>query len=110
VREGINKVPQKEKEKAKRFKEYDPGYLQMEVTYLPKIKGVKYYPFVAIDRATKTLFYKVYDAKNIENTEDFTNECLDFFPFKITHILKDNGLEFTNRLLKKESIVVRQVN
>ena len=57
VREGINKVPEKEKEKAKKFKEYDPGYLHLDVTYLPKINGIKYYLFVAIDRATKTLYY-----------------------------------------------------
>ena len=37
VREGINKVSEKEKEKAKKFKEYDPGYLHIDVTYLPKI-------------------------------------------------------------------------
>ena len=28
--------------------------------------------------------------------------CLDFFPFGITHVLTDNGLEFTNRLLKNK--------
>jgi transposase-like protein len=102
VREGINKVPEKEKEKAKKFKEYDPGFLHMDVTYLPKINGVKYYLFVAVDRATRTLFYKVYDAKSSEKTEVFTKECLAFFPFQITHILTDNGLEFTNRLLKSK--------
>jgi len=100
VREGINKVPEKEKEKAKKFKEYDPGYLHIDVTYLPKINGVKYYLFVAIDRATRTLYYKVYDAKTSANAENFMKECLDFFPFGITHVLTDNGLEFTNRLLK----------
>ncbi len=102
VREGINKVPQKEKDKAKKFKEYEPGYLHMDVTYLPKINGVKYYLFVAIDRATRTLYYKVYDAKTSANTEDFANRCLDFFPFPITHILTDNGLEFTNSLIKSK--------
>ncbi len=100
VREGINKLPEKEKEKAKKFKEYDPGYLHIDVTYLPKINGVKYYLFVAIDRATRMLYYKVYDAKTSANTESFMLECLDFFPFSITHVLTDNGLEFTNRLLK----------
>lgn len=102
VREGINKVPQKEKDKAKKFKEYEPGYLHMDVTYLPKLNGIKYYLFVAIDRATRTLFYQVYDAKTSANTEDFTNKCLDFFPFPITHILTDNGLEFTNSLIKSK--------
>jgi len=100
VREGINKVPKKEKEKAKKFKEYDPGYLHIDVTYLPKINGTKYYLFVAIDRATRTLYYKIYDAKTSVNAESFMLECLDFFPFGITHVLTDNGLEFTNRLLK----------
>ena len=102
VREGINTVPVKEKEKAKRFKEYDPGYLHIDVTYLPKINGIKYYLFVAIDRATRTLYYKVYDAKTSLNTESFMQEALNFFPFGITHVLTDNGLEFTNRLLKNK--------
>lgn len=102
VREGINKVPEKEKEKAKKFKEYDPGFLHIDVTYLPKINGVKYYLFVAIDRATRILYYKIYDAKTSENTERFMLECLDFFPFGITHVLTDNGLEFTNRLIKNK--------
>ena len=102
VREGINKVPEKEKEKSKKFKEYDPGFIHMDVTYLPKINGVKYYLFVAIDRATRTLYYKVYNAKTSKNAVKFTNECLTFFPFEITHILTDNGLEFTNRLLKNK--------
>ena len=102
VREGINKVPEKEKEKAKKFKEYDPGFIHIDVTYLPKINGVKYYLFVAIDRATRTLFFKIYDAKTSENTKNFMLECLDFSPFGITHVLTDNGLEFTNRLIKNK--------
>jgi len=101
-KEGINKKPEEEREKAKKFKEYEPGYLHIDVTYLPKINGVKYYLFVAIDRATRTLYYKVYEAKTAENAEVFMNECLDFFPFGITHVLTDNGLEFTNKLIKSK--------
>jgi transposase-like protein len=97
--EGLNKVLQQEREKAKKFKAYEPGYLHMDVTYLPKIDGIKQYLFVAIDRATRTLLYHIYDAKTADNTVDFMNKCLAFFPFKITHILTDNGLEFTNALL-----------
>jgi len=101
-RNGLNQVPQKEREKAKKFKEYEPGYLHMDVTYLPKFNGTKYYLFVAIDRATRTLFHNVYDAKTSDNAEDFMNKCLGFFPFGITHVLTDNGLEFTNRLIKSK--------
>ena len=37
VREGVNKVPKK----AKKFKEYDSGFLHINVTYLPKNKWHK---------------------------------------------------------------------
>lgn len=101
-RNNVNKVPQEKKDKAKKFKEYQPGYLHIDVTYLPKFDGVKYYLFVAIDRATRTLYFEVYDAKTSENTESFMNNSLEFFPFQITHVLTDNGLEFTNRLIKSK--------
>jgi transposase-like protein len=96
---GINTKPKEQKEKAKKFKEYEPGYLHIDVTYLPKFDGTKYYLFVAIDRATRLMIYKIYDAKTSENTDDFAHLVKEFFPFKITHILTDNGLEFTNRLI-----------
>jgi len=30
------------------------------------------------------------------------NNCLKYFPFEISHVLTDNGLEFTNRLIKSK--------
>jgi len=96
---SLNKVPEKEREKAKKFKAYEPGYLHIDLTYLPKINGKRQYLFVAIDRATRTLYYRIYDAKTADNAVDFASKCRAFFPFKITHILTDNGLEFTNALL-----------
>lgn len=102
VRNQVNKVPQKEKEKLKKFKEYEPGFLHIDVTYLPKFNDTKLYLFVAIDRATRNMFYKVYEDKTALSAEDFLEQCLHFFPFEITHILTDNGLEFTNKLLKSK--------
>ena len=100
--EGINKQSKEQKAKSKKFKEYIPGYIHMDVTYLPKFDNTKYYLFVAIDRTTRLMYYNVYDAKTASNTELFTKECIEFFPFKITHILTDNGLEFTNKLIKSK--------
>jgi transposase-like protein len=94
---GISRVPQEERAKAKKFKEYTPGFLHMDVTYLPKIDGVKHYLFVAIDRATRLIYYKVYPTKNAASAIAFLKECERFFPFAITHILTDNGMEFTDR-------------
>jgi len=93
----INKVPEEQKAKAKKFKEYEPGYLHIDVTYLPKFEGQKYYLFVAIDRATRLLYYKVYENKTAANAVSFLKECKEYFPFYITHILTDNGLEFTDK-------------
>ena len=80
----INKVPQEQKAKAKKFKEYEPGFLHIDVTYLPKFEKQKYYLFVAIDRATRLLYYKVYKNKSSANAVDFLKECKAFFPFYIT--------------------------
>ena len=102
VREGINKKPQQVRDKAKKFKEYEPGFIHIDVTYLPKINGKIYYLFVAIDRATRLVFYKVYEAKTAENAKLFLEECIKFFPFKLTHTLTDNGLEFTNERRKSK--------
>jgi transposase-like protein len=58
-----------------------PGFLHIDVTYLPNLNGEKYYLFVAIDRATSTLYFKIYSAKTTANAESFILECLDFFSF-----------------------------
>lgn len=66
------------------------------------MEGEKKYLFVVIDRCTRSLFYKLYSQKTAENTEDFVKHCNGFFPFKISHVLTDNGLEFTNNLIKSK--------
>ena len=99
VANNINKVPKEQKEKANIFKEYQPEYLHVDVTYLPLFNGQKYYLFVAIDRAFRLLTYLIYEDKTAASTEAFFDHCVDYFPFKITHILTDNGLEFTNCLI-----------
>ena len=100
--ENINNVPQEKKEEAKKFKEYSPGFLHLDVTYLPKINAVKRYLYVVIDRATRLMYYRIYDNKTAIKTKEFILEAMEFMPFNITHILTDNGLEFTNRLLKSK--------
>lgn len=102
VANGINKVPQDQREKAHKFKEYQPGFLHIDVTYLPQFNGKKYYLFVAIDRATRIMTFYVYDNKTATSTEAFFDHCVDFFPVKISHILTDNGLEFTNYLIRSK--------
>lgn len=102
---GINQMPQEQKQQASTFKEYEPGYLHIDVTYLPKLEGKKQYLFVAIDRATRVLYFEVYEYKTAANAVDFLKACKAFYPFVITHILTDNGLEFTDRFVNKNKCV-----
>jgi transposase-like protein len=98
----INRVPEEKKEESKKFKEYEPGYLHIDVTYLPKLNGIKYYLFVAIDRATRLLYFKVYKNKTYSNAVDFLEKCKSYFPFYISHVLTDNGAEFTDKFTCKK--------
>ena len=100
VRNHINRKPKEVRETYLKFKEYAPGYLHIDVTYLPRIDVERKYLFVAIDRATRLLFYLVYDGKAAENAADFLDRCRELFPFGIKTILTDNGKEFSNRLFK----------
>ena len=99
----INKVPEEKKEQAKKFKEYEPGYLHIDVTYLPKLEGIKNYLYVAIDRATRLLFFKVYTHKTAGNAVDFLDQCQSCFPFYISHVLTDNGAEFTDKFTNRKN-------
>jgi len=98
VRKGVNRLPQYQKEDREpsgKFKDYLPGYLHIDCFYLPKIEGWRKYCFVAIDRATRLIFLRVYDNLEKESAVNFLGRCLSFYPFMIHKILTDNGLEFT---------------
>lgn len=99
LRYGLNKFTDKEKKEKKKFANYLPGYLHLDVFYLPKIKEngkkIRYYCFLAIDRVTKLIFLEVYSHKGQREATDFLVKCLEFFPYRIHHILTDNGKEFT---------------
>ena len=82
---------------------YEPGYLHIDVTYLPKLEGIKYYLFVAIDRATRLMYFKVYKNKTASNAVDFLAQCKSYFPFYISHVLTDNGAEFTDRFTNRKN-------
>ena len=101
---GISQVPQEERAKAKQFKAYEPGFLHIDVTYLPKLERKKRYLFVAIDRATRLMYYEIHDRKTAANAEAFLEACQAWFPFIVEYVLTDNGLEFTDRFAwgKKE--------
>jgi len=94
VRSQLSRKPQVEREK-KKFKEYEPGYLHIDLFYLPKLNGERRYVYVAIDRATRMTYMAVKPDKSATSSLEFLKEAVAFFPFYIWRILTDNGKEFT---------------
>jgi len=84
----------------KLFKSYEPGYLHMDVKYLPQMQDEhkRRYLFVAIDRATRWVFVQIKANKTAASAKAFLNALHKACPMKITTVLTDNGKEFTDRL------------
>ena len=84
---------------AKAFKDYQPGFMHVDVKYLPQMQDVtsRQYLFVAIDRATRWVYLEVRKDKSARSAKGFLNRLVQKAPFKITKVLTDNGKEFTDR-------------
>ena len=101
VRNGISRLLKEEPILSKKkFKDYPPGFVHIDITEV-RLKTVKYYLFVAIDRTTKYLFAQLYDKMTIQNSCHFLTDFIADYPIKVTKILTDNGAQFTYKLLAK---------
>ncbi len=109
-RHGVSKLkdvlPQAEGEPAtptKTFKDYEPGYLHIDIKYLPRMpdEAARRYLFVAIDRATRWVFLAIYPNMTEDSSVDFLNRVHAAAPMKIVKLLTDNGTQFTDRFTSK---------
>jgi transposase InsO family protein len=62
------------------------------------------YLFVAIDRATRWVFAKVYPDQTEQSSVDFLARLQAACPFIIKIILTDNGTQFTDRFTSKNKV------
>ena len=83
----------------KTFKDYQPGYLHIDVKYLPQMADEpnRRYLFVAIDRATRWVYLEIRAHKSAKAAQQFLEHTVAKAPFKIKTLLTDNGKEFTDR-------------
>lgn len=108
-REGISKlsemIPSEQKTAHKQFKDYDPGFLHVDIKYLPQMPDeiARSYLFVAIDRATRWVFIEIYPEKTAACAADFMERLQQACPFKIQKVLTDNGTEFTDRFTRQRT-------
>lgn len=91
-------LPAEEKRQTKAFKDYAPGYLHIDTAQI-NLGRDKWYLFVAIDRATRYAYVELHDNKRMETAVCFLRQTLAQYPFKVTKILTDNGIEFSYDLL-----------
>jgi transposase InsO family protein len=88
---------------AKTFKDYEPGFLHMDIKYLPQMpdESERRYLFVAIDRATRWVFMRIYADQIANSSVDFLDRLEQAAPMKIVKLLTDNGSQFTDRFTAK---------
>ena len=102
-RHGVSRLaPEAAAKKAshKAFKAYEPGFVHIDVKYLPQMQDEdrRRYAFVAIDRATRWVHVRLMKDKSAASAKRFLKSLDQAAPFHIRTILTDNGKEFTDRL------------
>ncbi|QPI49025.1 IS481 family transposase [Massilia antarctica] len=95
--------PEKPVEK-KSFKDYEPGFLHIDIKYLPQMpdETARRYLFVAIDRATRWVYMDIYADQTDSSSVDFLAKVTAACPVKIVKLLTDNGSQFTDRFTSKK--------
>ena len=87
----------------KTFKDYEPGFVHVDIKYLPQMpdESARRYLFVAIDRATRWVFLRIYAHQSEASSADFLRRLCQAAPMKIQTVLTDNGSQFTDRFTSR---------
>ena len=93
-------APAKPETPASKFKEYELGFVHVDVKHLPKLRTSdgelrKRFLFVAIDRRSRSVHLAVKDDETEASAAAFLREVLAAFPFRVTRLLTDRGSCFT---------------
>src|SRR4051812_36193008 len=100
--EGLGRLPgpSRSRKPDGTFKEYEIGFVHVDVKHLPKLRtqdgqSRKRYLYVAIDRASRFVHLAVKDDETTASAVAFLKEAVRAFPFQVTHVLTDRGSCFT---------------
>ena len=101
ARKKLNVLPKDEKQprEKKAFKEYDIGFVHVDITQILLEGGKKLYLFVGICRVSKRAYVELHENMEISTACRFLENLVADFPFKIHRLLTDNGAQFTYALL-----------
>jgi transposase InsO family protein len=107
--EGLSRRPPPASGRPRRgqgtFKEYDLGFVHIDIKHLPKLQTAngerrKRYLYVAIDRRSRSVHLAVKDDETERSAIAFLREAAAAFPFRLSHVLTDNGSCFTPRFAR----------
>ena len=81
--------------KHKAFKACEPGYLHVDVKYLPQManESSRRYLFVAIDRATRRVFIRICSSKTAANARRFLRDLERACPLRIRTVLTERAID-----------------
>jgi transposase InsO family protein len=86
------------KKHLKRYTRPVPGYLQMDIKYVPYlVEGKTFYEFNTVDHHSSWRLIRVYRDKSHESLVLYLAELERECPFSIIQIQTDNGVEFTDK-------------
>src|SRR4051794_22791958 len=93
-------APAKPETPASKFKEYELGFIHLDVKHLPKLRTAdgecrERFLFVAIDRRSRPVHLAVEDEETEAAAKAFLEEAVAAFPFRVTRLLTDRGSCFT---------------
>lgn len=97
--------PKNRRRKYKRVYVKDPGLdVQIDTKHLDTLPGrpYRYYQYTATDSATRIRILRIYDELSSYNATKFLQEVINSFPFKVSAVRTDNGIEFTYGPFKKD--------
>src|SRR3954447_469188 len=107
--EGLNRRPKPASTQPVKgqgsFKDYDLGFVHIDIKHLPKRQTAdgerrKRYLYVAIDRRSRSVHLAVKDDETEASALAFLREAASALPFRMTHVLTDNGSCFTQAFAK----------
>ena len=103
-RHGVSRradlLPKPEQTPKKTFKDYEPGYVHVDIKYLPQMQDEtsRSYLFVAIDRATRWVYVEIKKDKSARSAKAFMKQVITKATFKVKTLLTDNDKAFTDRI------------
>jgi IS30 family transposase len=92
-RHGISRLPKADREKPKKFKDYEIGYFHIDIAEL-RYEGGKGFLFVAVDRTSKLVFARIYRSATKLAAAAFLKVLVETVPYRIHTVLTDNGVQF----------------